>query len=137
MAVQRSEIGAVAVEMALVLPFLIVLLCGIVDFGLAFQTKLTLAHSAREGVRVWALTQDAAAAEDRAKSSATGLRERNARFSVDTPAACSYGSMATYVVHYEFGYITPLSELMALLPGNSALQDPVSMSATGVMRCGG
>jgi Flp pilus assembly protein TadG len=47
--------GAAAVEMALVLPILILLLGGIIDFGFAFNAQISLTHAAREGVRVEAI----------------------------------------------------------------------------------
>ena len=51
----RSDRGAAAVEFALVLPLLLLLLGGIIDFGFAFNTQISLTHAAREGVRVEAL----------------------------------------------------------------------------------
>ena len=57
-----DEHGAVAVEMALVLPLLVMLVTGIIQFGLYYNAKLTLTHAAREGVRseiVGADTNDA------------------------------------------------------------------------------
>lgn len=47
----RSERGAAAVEMALVLPVLILLIGGIVDFGRAYYTQIILTNAAREGAR--------------------------------------------------------------------------------------
>lgn len=43
--------GAVAVEFALVLPLLVMLLLGIVTFGLAFNERLALTNGVREGGR--------------------------------------------------------------------------------------
>jgi Flp pilus assembly protein TadG len=45
------ERGAVAVEMAIVLPLLLLLVGGIIDFGRAYLTNLSLSTVAREGVR--------------------------------------------------------------------------------------
>ena len=50
-----NERGAAAVEFALVLPLLLLLLGGIIDFGFALNTQISLTHAAREGVRVEAL----------------------------------------------------------------------------------
>ena len=47
----RSERGAAAVEMALMLPVLILLIGGIVDFGRAYYTQIMLTNAAREGAR--------------------------------------------------------------------------------------
>lgn len=47
--------GASAVEFAIVLPLLILLLGGIIDFGFAFNAQIGLSHAAREGVRFEAI----------------------------------------------------------------------------------
>ena len=47
----RRDGGAALVEMALVLPLLLMLLVGIVSAGIAYNHQLSLAHSAREAGR--------------------------------------------------------------------------------------
>ena len=47
-----SEDGAELVEFALVLPLLLLVLFGIVDFGLLFQRFQVVSNAAREGARV-------------------------------------------------------------------------------------
>ena len=44
-----------------------------VEFGRAYQARLTVTHAAREGVRVLAVTEDQPAAEAAALAAATGL----------------------------------------------------------------
>jgi Flp pilus assembly pilin Flp len=51
----RSDSGAAAVEFAIILPLLVLILGGIIDFGFAFNAQISLTHAAREGVRVEAL----------------------------------------------------------------------------------
>ena len=46
-----SERGAAAVEMALVLPLLLIVLGGLVDLGRAFYTQIVLTAAANEGAR--------------------------------------------------------------------------------------
>jgi len=48
----RSDRGATAVEFALVILPLALLLMGIIDFGRAYSQQLELSSAAREGVRV-------------------------------------------------------------------------------------
>jgi hypothetical protein len=50
-----AQDGAAAVEFAFVLPLLVLLVGGIIDFGFAFNAQVGLAHAAREGVRVESL----------------------------------------------------------------------------------
>lgn len=116
--------GAAAVEFALVLPVLLLLVCGIIDFGRAYNAKITLTHSAREAGRVWALGGTAADTTARAQATATGLSDVTA-----TPTTCTFGQPTTVTVTASFAFATPL--IADLAPGLT------SISANGVMRCGG
>ena len=51
----KSEKGASAVEFALILPILIILVFGIVEFGIVFNNYITITHAAREGARIAAV----------------------------------------------------------------------------------
>jgi len=51
----KSEKGASAVEFALILPILIILVFGIFEFGIAFNNYITITHAAREGARIAAV----------------------------------------------------------------------------------
>ena len=53
---RRGEKGASAVEFALVLPVLIALLLGIIEFGFAFNNQISLNQAVREGARVDAVS---------------------------------------------------------------------------------
>lgn len=48
---RKSEKGQALVELALVVPILLMLIFGITEFGRVFGTQLILLNSAREGVR--------------------------------------------------------------------------------------
>lgn len=48
--------------MALILPLLLLLVFGIIEFGRVFNTQITITHAAREGVRHFAITGDQDAA---------------------------------------------------------------------------
>jgi len=54
----KSEKGASAVEFALILPILIILVFGIVKFGIAYNNYIALTHAAREGARLAAVNMD-------------------------------------------------------------------------------
>ena len=47
----RGEDGAAAVEFALLLPLLVLLLFGIIEFGFAFSTRIQATNAAREAAR--------------------------------------------------------------------------------------
>ena len=48
----RSEAGAELVEFALVLPIMLLVVAGIIDFGLLLQRQLVVTNAAREGARI-------------------------------------------------------------------------------------
>ena len=48
---RRREHGQALVEFALVLPILLMLLCGIIDFGWVYYNQMALSNAAREGAR--------------------------------------------------------------------------------------
>ena len=48
---RESNRGQALVELALILPLLLLLIFGIIEFGRVFSTQLMVAHGAREGVR--------------------------------------------------------------------------------------
>src|SRR5215831_20227506 len=48
----RSQRGAELIEFALVLPILLLLVLGIVDFGFLFQRLEVVTNAAREGARI-------------------------------------------------------------------------------------
>lgn len=121
--------GAAAVEFALLLPIVLIVIFGIIDFGRAFNAQLALNAGAREGARVLALnTGDATSAT---QNGATPLMNVSV-----SPISCttSTDSYASVTASYAFSYITPLSPLMQLI-GASALTSPITLHATGTFRC--
>lgn len=120
----RDDRGAAAVEFALVLPLLLLIVFGIVDFGRAYNARITLSHAAREAVRVWALGGTADETTAAAQAAATGLSGVTA-----TTTACTFGSPTTVTVTATFTFSAPL--ITDLAPALT------SLSAEGVMRCGG
>ncbi|NIH65555.1 Flp pilus assembly protein TadG, partial [Modestobacter marinus] len=65
-----AERGAAIVEFALVLPVLLVLLLGIVEYSLAFNAQATLSAAAREGARTMALANNVGQARTAAQNAA-------------------------------------------------------------------
>lgn len=126
---QHRERGAVAVEMALLLPVLILLLLGIMEFGRAYNAQVTLTNAAREGVRVMAINNVRAEARTAAKNVATPLPLGDSNFTftttpVSTPATCAAGRQVTMTITYTLNTLTGIA-------------GPFSMTGKGVMQCGG
>ena len=115
--------GAAAVEFALILSVLLLLVVGIIQFSLLFNAQLSLNHSTREGVRVYAITGDATAGEDAAKLAATSLDPTLMSFS---NTACNSGQPTELSATYPWTIRIPFFAITNL-----------TLSATGVMRCGG
>lgn len=65
--------GAAAVEFALVVPILIVILLGVVDFGLQLNSQAVTANAAREGARTGSLGGSQAEVITAAKSATVSL----------------------------------------------------------------
>ncbi|MDQ3216327.1 MAG: pilus assembly protein, partial [Actinomycetota bacterium] len=67
------ERGAAAIEMALVLPLLVLLVFGIIEFGFIFNRYISVTHAAREGVRQLAVGVDPGTAAAQAESAVPEL----------------------------------------------------------------
>jgi hypothetical protein len=86
---ESSERGAELVEFALVLPLLLAIVAGIIDFGLLFQRQLVLNNAAREGARI-AVLPGYAQADVAARVSVylgAGLGGASAVLSCDAPGS--------------------------------------------------
>jgi len=117
------EDGAAAVEFALLLPILVALLFGTVEFARAYNTLATLNHAAREGARTLAVTKDQSAAESAARDAATSLDK--SKLTISAPA-CSPSQAATVTASYPLQLHIPL-----------VLSKTYALTGQGVMRCGG
>ena len=123
---RRDAEGAAAVELALVLPLLVLLLGGIIDFGFAFNTQISLTHAAREGVRVEAIGNGDSVQAARDAFMAMGASAGT----VTVPQVCDGPGGQAQVV------ITATSPLFfsGLLP---MVGSSMTMQGEAVMRCGG
>jgi Flp pilus assembly protein TadG len=111
----------VIVEFALVLPLLVVLLIGIVEFGRAYNTQIALQGAAREGARALALGESASTAVANASGGIT--------MSVTASTACPAGNPST-----AYASVTTSTQFTFGIPfvpiGEKTLH------ATASMRCG-
>jgi Flp pilus assembly protein TadG len=122
----RSQWGASAVEFALVVPLLLMLLLGIVEFGRVFNAQLQITAAARESVRVMAISKQADTAISAAKQAAPHLNPMLATSNITIAAnSCTAVPNATVTISYS---VSMLSGLFA---------EAVPLTAKAVMRCGG
>src|SRR6266567_3473641 len=124
--------GSVAVEFALLLPVLLLLIFGVIDFGRAINAQITLTQAAREGARLAALGQSSATVTARAQSAAVGLSPVTVTVTACPPGA-TQTTEAKVVTRYAFTYVTPISAIATLI-GGSGYGSP-TLTATGVMPC--
>jgi hypothetical protein len=73
-----SSRGQTLVEFALILPIIVILLFGIIDFGLMLNHRITLQHAVREGARYAAVHDGCTDIQDRTKDRAgNAIPDRN------------------------------------------------------------
>lgn len=121
----RSERGAAIVEFALVVPILILLVFGIVEFGRVFYIQSTISGAAREGARAMALGDSDAEARARAQDALGSVDA-----ALDPKGACPdppgpNPPNAVFEITYDFVPVTKIINIKAKLTGR------------GVMRCNG
>jgi Flp pilus assembly protein TadG len=121
--------GAAAVEFALLLPLLLLIVFGIIDFGRALNAQLTLTQAAQDGARVAALNQPDVAGQTQA--AATGLTGLTVTVTA-CPAPAAPGANAVVDVSYPFSFVTPVGGLTQFF-GHPLSQ--ITLTAHGVMPC--
>ena len=121
----RSDKGAAAVEFAIVLVPLILLVMGIIDFGRAYNQQLEITSAAREGARVMAIQPHSSSAARAATiAAANGLSPSLTNGQI-TISNCTAGQPVTVAVTYPLESATGWFD--ELFGGN--------LTATAVMRC--
>ena len=120
--------GAAAVEFALVVPVLLLLVLGIVEFGRIYNIQTTLSAAAREGARTMALENSPPNARTAAKNVAAPVVALTDGQVVVSPSACPVsGTAVTATVR-----ITVPVALITDLFGTS-----ITLTGKGAMRCSG
>jgi Flp pilus assembly protein TadG len=102
----RGERGAIAVEFALIVPLLLIVLFSIVSVSRAFQVQATLSGAAREAARAMAIQNDPAAARAAAvfAASTSDVTLTGGQVTI-TPSSCTGASPTTNIVvtiRYQF-----------------------------------
>jgi hypothetical protein len=94
-----NDRGAAAVEFALVLPLLVMLVFGIIQFGFVFNAYITVTQAAREGARMASVDKFDAAA---VKAGTTPLDQSKVTVSGPTPWPVASGSYFSVTVRYPY-----------------------------------
>lgn len=126
---------------------LLALVFGVIDFGTAFNRKITETEAAREGARLAALGNATSAVKSRTQQAASGMTLTTGNIAVCYKAAtdssscsgdtgspvCTSGLTgdAVVTVTYVYSFQTPIRAFVKL--ANTSL----TLTATGRMPCGG
>lgn len=141
----KNQDGVAAVEFALILPLLLILLVGLVDFGRIGFTQISLAAATREGVRYSSLNSagitDAAAFVSYVRSSApqtAQVSQMNSTAVLNvTYQACSTSvsnENTSVTVSTTFKWLLPV-DLLKLVTSNVSWLTDLNLSSTSYMRC--
>ena len=122
-----GERGAAMVELAIVLPVLLLLVFGIIEFGRLYNAQVTLTHAAREGIRDYVIHKEKGQAESVATIAASSNFDTSPMaFTWDPSGECVPGEPASMSITYPFSMNIPFIG-----------ENIVTITTEGVMRCGG
>jgi len=93
----RSSDGQSLVEFALVLPFLMILILGMIEFGWILNGKITLTSAAREGARVAVIYESATDASTAVQSAVSKSAESSSLTAVTTVTTFDEGTKSAIV----------------------------------------
>jgi len=134
-----ADRGAAAVEFAIVVPLLFLLIFGIIDFGFGFHAWDASENAAREGARVAAVDPNTADIIARVKNSTNFLNQSrlNVQITCSTNNGSSFGACAPasswnegdiirVTVTYGYQFMTPLPRMIGL--GSTLTETAISES---------
>jgi Flp pilus assembly protein TadG len=124
---ETNERGAAALELALILPILVLLVFGIIEFGRGYNANVEIQGAVREGARSLSLGGTTSQAESTVQAAASNLTPIT--FSNETTCSPRDGASvppknATITATYNLSYNIPLFKSGAW-----------TITATGVIRC--
>lgn len=123
----KKRCGQSLVETALILPVLLLLLTGIIDFGLLFNSYLVVCNASREGAR-HAATGDTNAQIRAVVSSAAASLDTDRldiTISPDDGEGRDTGDSVTVTVAYEYSMVTPI--IGAFFPETFEIESSTTM----------
>lgn len=144
-AVTARELGANAVEFALILPLLLLLIFGLVDFARMGFVQLSVTSASREGARLSSLYSSGIpdtsqlilfvrATSPQSASVAQLSSSGTLNVSVTACSASVEAENTSVQVSTSFTWLLPVN-LLALVAPQSTLVSDFTISSTGTMRC--
>jgi Flp pilus assembly protein TadG len=131
---KAADRGSVAVEFALVLPVLLLIVFGIIDFGRALNAQIELTGAARDGARLAALGYSSAAVQAEVAAAAPDLSGITTTVEASCSPDAGPADNAQVDVSDPFTFITPIGAIVRLV-GSSGVGGRLVLTAQGVMPC--
>jgi len=142
--IRSSSKGQSLVEFSLALPVLLLLVFGIIDFGLGIKSYISLTNAVREGARYAAVGNAAGTALDcdgvtsdtvygRVCYTANGLNLDNLEPSVSYPNGQNPGDSVIVTADYQYDFVTPLGDFMNFFSGGG-FEEHIALQASADMR---
>ncbi len=144
----KHEKGAAAVEFALILPLLLFILFGTIEFGLVMFNKQVLTNASREGARfgivlsdprktaeeISTKTLDYTKKEDSSSSLLVSFKDPVAPV-IDPIIPCNISEQyLTVGLSYQYNFLV-VPDLSKLFPGTELIPNNIMISARSVMKC--
>ncbi len=121
----KSQKGQSLVEFALVLPLLVLLIFGIIDFSRIFHAYLTIDHAGREAARAASIGKDDTAVINTAVTDASSIGLTTSRVKPTPTGTRSSGTNVTITITYPITFLTPVI---------GDIVGPLTLTDTTVMR---
>lgn len=123
----KDKRGQALVELALVLPLLILIIIGMMEFGRIFHSYLLITNAAREGARLGVVGETDSEIRTRVKDMAVSLDLTDSQISITPEESLrARGVPLTVKVEYEMDLITPVLDII--------IPSPFLLSAKSTMR---
>jgi Flp pilus assembly protein TadG len=123
----KKKNGQSMVETALVLPVILFIMLGIVDFGFLFNNYLVIDNASREGARSAAVGSSDSVINSTVTSIAASLDQSKLKTTINPPEdERTKGSEVTITVEYDYSLLTPIIGVV--------IPNPVHLTANTVMR---
>jgi len=136
----NSQKGQALVELGLILPLLVILTFGIIEFGLIMFDKAVITNASREGARIGIVAQDRSdisaiqtqiqnTVRNYAEAHLITFGDRATALQIPTPtfSGTTFGSNLTVTVQYSYEFV--------VIPNFIAgMANPLVMEATTVMK---
>lgn len=132
---RETDAGQSLVEFTLILPIMLIMIFALVDFGRGFYTWLVLTNAAREGARAAAVQADGPTIDSKIYDAFCEPYPSNCSLEpgklaiAKTNVQGERGTPVKIDLSYDFDYVTPVGDLLALIGGGSLAEPTISAHA--------